>query len=477
MLRAGSVITRNILSRLGAKFAGYLLGFASSVLLVRYLGVERLGHYNYVSTFASLFGLLAGAGLPILLTREAARNKVAAGGLLGAVLALQYGLSSLTFVIVAVSGAIFNPRELALPIAILGLGVAVSALGAPYLAMLNAFEKMQVSSVIEVLGTLLWVTLILAAIHFRLDITGLVALLLVSPVVAFVLTKLASDRYCVRPKPAPDLALLKRLLISTVPFALMVIFNTVYYRIDIIMLEKMQGAAAVGIYSAATKLIDVLIIIGANIAGVLYPRMASQAGDAPEALGRTIEKSYRYMAGLGIPAGVVVTVLAPVIVRVLFGDVFSASVLPLRILVWAIAVTFMYMPLAHALNATGREWYWITVLSVNTLVNVGLNLILIPRYSVIGAAVSTVMCELIGLILVGLFVRQITRIRYFSGAIPVLVSSLVMSIPLWYFHEQNLVAALVLGACSYGGILYALGFFSSEEKLAFRRLFAIGSPR
>lgn len=472
-----SVIARNILSRLGAKFANYALGFAASVLLVRYLGVERLGQYNYVSTFASLFGLLAGVGLPILLTRDVARDKPSAGRLLGAALVLQYGLSPLTFMVVALSGAIFNPTNLAVPIAILGLGVAINALGAPYLAMLNAFEQMHVSSAIEVTSTVLRVGLILTAIALRLDVTGLVALLLLNPVVAFWLTKLASDRYCARPQHTHEPGLLKGLLVSTLPFALMVVFNNVYYRVDIIMLEKMQGEAAVGTYSAAYKLIDVLLIVGANISGVLYPRMAAQATDAPRALARTIEKTQRYMIGLGVPAGVLVTTLAPWIVRVLFGEAFAASALPLRILVWAMTLMFMYMPLAHALNATGREWYWIMVLFINTLINVGLNLVLIPAYSYMGAAASTVFCELMGLILVALLVHRMSGVRYLPGLVPVLASSVLLALPVWYLGDTHRVTGLALGALGYGAALYLVGFFTPEEKLALRQLLASGSAR
>ena len=472
-----SVITRNILSRLGAKCAGYVLGFAASILLVRYLGVERLGQYNYVSTFASLFGLLAGLGLPILLTREAARDKSSAGASLGAALVLQYGLAALTFLTVAASGALFNPRELVLPITLLGAGVAVSALGAPYLALLNAFEKMHVASAIEVISTLLRVGLILVAIQLRVDVTGLVALLLATPLVVFVLTKLASDRFCVPPDYTFEGARLKALLTSTIPFALMVIFNNVYYRVDVVMLEKMKGDAAVGIYSAAYKLLDVLMVVGANITGVLYPRMAAQATAAPRALQQTIERSYRYMTAVGIPASVVITLLAPWIVRVLFGSDFSDSAPVLRILVLAIPPMFMYMPLAHALNATGREWYWIMVLSANTLINIGLNLVLIPTYSFMGAAISTVFCELMGLILVALLARRMSDVRYLSALVPVLASSVLLGLPVWYFSDTHRFTGLTLGALGYCATLYLVGFFTPEEKLALRQLFALGSAR
>ena len=471
------IIARNILSRLGAKSIGYVLGFAASILLIRYLGVERLGQYNYASTFASLFGLLAGLGLPILLTREAAHDKSSAGAALGAVLVLQYGLSLLTLLVVVVSGVIFNPPDLALLIAILGLGVAVNALGAPYLAMLNAFEKMHLSSAIEVASTLLRVALIFAAMSLHLDVLELVAILLLNPIVAFFLTKMASDRSCARPHFTYDPARLKGLVLSTVPFALMVVLNNVYYRIDIIMLEKMQGTAAVGVYSAAYKLLDVLMIIGANITGVLYPRMASQAASAPLALEQTIQRSCRYMTALGLPAAVVGTILAPWIIGTLFGEAFGASGPALRILIWAIAPMFVYMPLAHALNATGREWRWIAVLSLNTLLNVALNLFLIPAYSVIGAALSTVLCELIGLILVALLVRRMSNVRYLSGLLPVLTSSVLLGLPIWYFSDTHRFAGLALGALGYSATLYLVGFFTPEEKLALRQFLAQGVAR
>ena len=472
-----SVITRNILSRLGAKVAGYALGFAASILLVRYLGVERLGEYNYASTFAALAGFLGGLGLPILLTREAARDKPSADAALGATLVLQYGLSSLTFITIAVSGAIFNSMELALPIGIIGLGVAINALGAPYLAMLNAFEAMHVSSAIEVACTVLHVGLIFTAIYLRLEVTGLVAILLINSGVNFALTKYASNRYCAPPRYTYDLTRLKGLLIATAPFALMVILNNVYYRIDIIMLEKMQGLAAVGIYSAAYKLLDVLMIVGANITGVLYPRMASEAAGAPHALGRTIERSYRYMGALGIPAAVLATMLGPWIIRSLFGEEFSASASALRILIWAIPPMFMYMPLAHALNATGGEWPRILVLSVNTLANIGMNLLLIPAYSFIGAAVSTVICEVIGLILLARLVRRVSHVSYLSAAIPVLASSLVMGLAVWSLRDIHPLLGLLSGAVTYCATLYLVGFFTPEEKLALRQLLALGSAR
>lgn len=466
------VVGRNILSRLGAKLATYPLGLLASVLLIRYLGVERLGQYAYVSTFASLFALLAGAGLPILLTREAARDKASAGRLLGGVLALQYGLSALTVVTVGVSALVLNPLRLALPIAVAGVGVAVSALGAPYLAILNAFEKMHLSSAIEVLSTVFRVGLILAAIQLRLDVTGLVAILLLNPFAALFLTRLACERYCVSRTPVENPALLKSLLVSSLPFALMVIFNNVYYRVDIIMLEKIQGHSAVGIYAAGYKVIDVLMIIGANVAGVLYPRMAAQSG-TPEALGRTLETTYRYLTALAIPVSVVVTVLAPGLVAVLFGSAFSESVLPLRILAWSLAPTFMYLPLAHALNAAGREWQWVAVLAINTVVNLVLNLVLIPAYGAVGAAASTGVCELVGLILVSLLVRRISRLRYLSTLTPVLAASAFLGIPLWYLGDEHVAAGLTLALAGYAAALHVFGFFGGKALLALRQAPAV----
>lgn len=469
----GRIIARNIASRLAAKSAGYAMGFAGSVLLVRYLGVERLGQYQYVSTFASLVGFVASIGLPVVLTREAARDRASAGRLLGNVLVLQYGLSFLAFVVVALSGALLNPADVALPIAIIGIGIGLSAVGAPYTAMLSAFEKMHVSSAIDIVAAVLRFALILAAIQLRLDVAGLVAILLVSTLVVLVLTKTGSDRYCVRADRSYDPAVLKRLMAATVPFGLMILFAGVYYRIDILMLAKMQGDAAVGLYSVAYKLIDVLMITGASITGVLYPRMAAHAAGSPGALQRLVERSHRYMTALGIPAALVVTTAAPWIVELLFGREFAAAGPVLRILVWATALTFMYMPLVHALNATGREWHWIGVLVVNSIVNVTLNLVLIPAYGIQGAAVSTVVCELIALVMALVLVRPIGPVGRLVPIASVIPAALCMTPALWYLGERHPVAAAALAGAAYLAVLHATGFLSREEKLELRRLFTV----
>jgi O-antigen/teichoic acid export membrane protein len=468
----GRIVARNIVSRLVAKSAGYLLGFAGSVLLVRYLGVERLGRYQYVSTFASLFGFVASIGLPVVLIREAARDRASAGRLLGHVLVLQYGLSFLAFAVVALSGALLNPAGVALPIAIIGIGIGISAAGAPYTAMLNAFEKMHVSSAIDIVAAVLRFALILAAIQLRLDVAGLVAILLVNTLVVLVLAKTGSDRYCVRADRSYDPAVLKRLVVSALPFGLMTLFASVYYRIDILMLEKMQGEAAVGVYSAAYKLIDVLMITGASITGVLYPRMAAHAAGSPGALKRLVERSYRYMTALGIPAALVVTTAAPWIVELLFGQEFAAAGPVLRILVWATALTFMSMPLVHALNATGREWQVIGVLVLNSIVNVALNLVLIPAYGIRGAAISTVACELIALVMALVLTRPIGQVGRLAPIAPVVVAALCMVPPLWYFGERHPVAGAALAGAAYLVVLHLAGFLSREEERELRRLFA-----
>jgi len=108
-----SMVVRNILSRLGSEKHQLSLAFVASVLLVRYLGIERLGQYSYVSTFASLFGLLAGFGLPILLTREVARDKNSARPVSRDSPGPPICTLSAHFILVLISGVVFNPPELA----------------------------------------------------------------------------------------------------------------------------------------------------------------------------------------------------------------------------------------------------------------------------------------------------------------------------------------------------------------------------
>lgn len=469
-LLADTVIVRNVASRLGAKAASYVLGAVGAVLLIRYLGVERLGQFNYASTFATLLGLVAGAGLPILLTREAARDRASAGRALGNALVLQATLSGIALVAIAVAGVLFNRADLALPIALFGVGMMLTTAASPYLAVLNAFEHMHVVAAIEVTTTVLRVGLIVAAMLLRLDLPGLVALLLVNQVVALVLMKRASDRYCVRPVYRHAPGALRTLVAASLPFTLMAGLAAVYGRIDVVMLEKMQGDAAVGVYTAGYKLIDAMIGVGANISGVLYPRMASLGRS--HALSGVVEAAYRYLAALACPAAVAVTFLAPWLVRLLFGEPFASSALPLGILMWGLVFTFMSMPLLHAMNATGHEWWVITILAFNTGLNIGLNLLVIPVWSYAGAAATTAAGEFIGLVLVALVVRRFCRVRYFSAAAPVLASGLAMAGGLWLLRDAAPLLALAAGAAVYAVALVATGFLGPEERRACRRLLA-----
>jgi O-antigen/teichoic acid export membrane protein len=460
------IIVRNATSRVAAKVVGAGLGVVSSILLVRYLGVERLGQYHYASTFAGLFGLLAGAGLPILLTREAARDRPGAGRVLGDVLVLQLALSTGTVIVVALAGILLNPWSLALPIAVLGLGLGLSAVGAPYMAMLNAFEEMHVASGIEMLSTAARVGLIVLAIGTGLDVLGLVTLLLLQPLGYVLATMRASTRYCARPHVAIEAGRLTRLLASTGPFALMVVLNSFYFRIDVVMLQKMLGDAAVGIYAAASKMPDALLLLGASVAGVLFPRMASQSSGSPADLARTIQTAFRYLSAAATLFGVTVTALAPWLVTTLFGEPFRDAITPLRILVWAVVVMVWYMPFAHALNATGREWAWTGVLALNSVVNVSLNFALIPSFGVLGAAGSTLVCELLGLAVVAWLVRRVASIPYVSTLLRIGGAAAVMGGALWLLGDQHPMLGVSFGVFGYGAALYVLGYFRPEERVA-----------
>ncbi len=157
-------------------------------------------------------------------------------------------------------------------------------------------------------------------------------------------------------------------------------------RFDTLMLGASRGAAELGVYTAAVNGAEVMFYLPTSVASVLLPAAASLETRAARSLTR---KVLMVVVAATIAAAALVIVLAPLLVRVLFGSEFDGSVLPLRILALALVGMSIRIVLRSALLAQRRQSL-ASAMTVLTLVAiVALDLVLIPRYGATGAAIAS----------------------------------------------------------------------------------------
>jgi O-antigen/teichoic acid export membrane protein len=196
---------------------------------------------------------------------------------------------------------------------------------------------------------------------------------------------------------------LRSLFRQAAPLGAMSAVQSLYTRVDLVLLGQMAAPAALGLYSAAYKPINVAVFFGNTVAGVLLPVMAQTGspGVPPAFL-----RAARGLWAAGPAMALTVTGLAAPILRALFGAEYAPAAPLLAILAWSAAANWLYGPFAIALQARNLERPWLGCLILAALLNAGGNAWAIPRWGALGAAGVTLMSEGLLLLLATLLARR-----------------------------------------------------------------------
>ena len=183
------------------------------------------------------------------------------------------------------------------------------------------------------------------------------------------------------------------------------------------------------------------------------------------------------MIVIGIPLGVGTTLLADKIILLIFGQGYLNSIIALQILIWTIVFTFAGAGFARVLEATNKQLILTKISGICMIINIFINLILIPRYGLIGASIATVLTEIV--LVMGIFKVSYNygfRIRtkkVFKDLLKIIIASLIMSIIILYLKDWNLLILSFISILVYLSSLYALKGIDKEDIIIIRQIFKI----
>ncbi len=394
----------------------YVFSLINSVILARSLGVDRLGVYAYAMGVAALFALLPNLGISTVVTRTIAREPEDAGGIVRAAIRAQVLLAGGVAILIPAFAAILPEQPV--PLGYIGLAAAQLAIGTlswPYLAVIGGHARYDRLALSELLascaGTACTVTAALLG--------GGVAAFLLAHLLAAVFSVLAA-RGIARPFFPPlrrQVLGLRSLFRQSAPLGAIAAAQSLYTRLDVVMLGQMASPTALGLYSAAYKPINLAVHLGGTVAGPLLPLMAlGPPHGAPAAFAWA-------MRGLGVAApllDLLCTGLAIPILRLLFGDTFAPAAPILIVLAWSAVANWLYAPLGISLQARGYERAWLYCSLFGLALNAAANWWAIPRWGGIGAATATLASE-IGLLTLGVALVS-RKLAILPPARPVLLS-------------------------------------------------------
>ncbi|MEQ9233012.1 flippase [Coleofasciculus sp. E2-BRE-01] len=428
---------RNLLSRLDLSYLYVLIGeatlaltFAFYIILARVLGPERYEIFAAAVALGAILSLLIQFGFPALLTREVAANPVEGSKSTGQFLIVE-GLSFLLVLI------------LLFPIARL-LGYQGEGLIVCYLvifAELCRSVKMTLRGVLKGMGWFRSETVSVAIERFFAVLLSCVVLFLSKNLVwvvgTFVLVRfldIVGLLVYLSRKTSIWLPLSLNGLWQSVrtayPFALSGVLWILYYQIDVVMLKGLAPTGEAGFYSAAYRMLEIFTELPQVIFYVAFTRFARYYANEPEKLPEQIYKCTRLLLGIALPVIVVAGFTQTMLVQIIYGEAFAPAVKPLAILLPSLSFKMFGTLVQKLLQATGREKQLPTLMFGATMTNVISNFLLIPYLGGVGAAIATLLSELM-LCFIGLYLMNRMEYQHISKCLGIIavISWLITAIP------------------------------------------------
>lgn len=462
-------VFKNFSSLLIADLLTKALGFISVIYLARVLTVEGFGKLEFAQAIIVYFILLVNQGLDIWGVREIAKDQGRKKEIVNNILSIRLFSSLIAYGILILFVMVINkPMEIKKLILLYGLTIFTFSFTLNW--FFQGIERMEVIALGQLINQLLYVVGILLMVRNNTYILQVPLIKFWAGFFSLILLTFLYFKFKGTFKLSINPNLWKEIFKQSLPMGFSLIVIQIYYNLDTIMLGFIKGEREVGWYNAAYKI--VLLFIGfANLFGnALFPTLSRYYIDSREKLQNVVRQSSRITLFFGIPIASAVCFLAKEIMLTIYGPLYLEGTFALQILIWSIFTIYANMPFAFLLLASEKQKEYMYTVVMGVIVNLILNFLLIPRYSLLGASIATIICELVVLNLILFYSRKLVKVTLFKYLAKGFISSFLMVLIL-YFLPFNLFPKILIGVILYFIWMFMLkGITREDARVAFQIL-------
>ena len=447
--------------------------FVWTILTARYLGVSEYGIFGTAVSFASIFSVCADLGVTTYIVRSISTDFDNEKKYLGNAVGIKLALAIFYLIVVLLALFILGWDNYIVVICFLfAFENVIKSFQNVLYSSFQAHEMIKYQAITNTLLNVLTFIFILAITFTNYGLWGITFAYILANVVALIYVTLALSKKIMPPKPLFDLKCCKKLIIGGLPFALTGLFYTVYYSIDMVMLTQFVGSYATGLYNSSYKLINVLTLFYGIYTAVIFPVMSKLFKQDGDLLQLSFVKSIKYLLLVIIPIAIASFFYGGDVIALCYGNQYSEAGDVLKILIWTVCFLFINGACSMILNASHKELSVTKIYLVAALVNVGLNLVLIPHFSVYGASIATVISEIVILVLELYAIHIINQLpdkHILVDIMKILICSIIMSIVL-YILNLSLLLAVPVGIIVYFVAIILMRFFDNQDIMIFKQI-------
>ena len=460
-------IFKNMSWLLISQIIASICGFIWTIVIARYLGVSDYGIMGFAISLTGILAFTVDFGISTHIVRHIATDYDSTPKYLGNAIPLKSIFAIVTFIITLIVLILMKCNELTITITLLfSIEMIIKSFIGLFNGSFQAFEEGKYQGIGNTLLNIILLVFILISIFTDLGLFGITISYIIANFIALIYEYYALRKHITNPKFELDITFCKNITLASLPFAAGAILYTLYYSIDVVMLTNLVGTYATGIYNATYKLISVLTLFYGVYGAVIFPVMSKLYKNDKALLTVSFEKSIKYLMLIIIPLALATMFYSQDIINLIYGHEYDAASSVLSILIWTVCLLFVNGACNFLLNSSHEEVTVTKIYGIAAVFNIVLNFVLIPYWSYNGAAITTVLSDLLIMILQLYVIYKLghrVNKKLYVDILKIITGTAILGIAL-YFLNLNMWVALPVGIIIYFTVIYLLRVFDNDDK-------------
>ncbi len=466
-------VGRNTLIQFTGKVIGVALGFATSYFILHHLHPNGNGSYTTAMAYLGFFSVVADLGLYLILIRDFNRPNADRPKILGNLLALRW----VSALLILSAGAIL---VFALPLSpvekmavLIGTGsfICVAATQLLVGVFLTNLAMIYVTTG-ELIGRVILLSLTWWAVHHGSGVQGVMWAVVAGSLSNFAIVWISARRF-MNLRLRFDWDYWRSTLRDTLPVAASIVLNLIYFRADTIILRAFKSTYDVGLYGAAYKILEILNTFPIMFVGLLLPVLGAAFSNRDDVtFQRIFRRGFEFVLMAAVPLLVGGWMLARPLMVFAGGPDFAPAAPVFRLLLIAVSALYLGSLSGHTITIINRQrqmvWSYLSVAIVGLVIYLGL----IPKYSLYGAAIGTIVTEVATATVGYILILRVMKFQLSLSILPRLLgSAALLAGTIWLLHSTTWWLQLAAGAAAYVVGLFltrALSWATVREVLSSR---------
>lgn len=398
----------------GEKILRMVVGLFVGIWVARYLGPEQFGLFSYAQSFVGLFTAIATLGLDGIVVRELVKDETRRDDLIGTAFWLKlmgaFGVLSILAIAINFTSNDSYTNTLVFIIASATIFQSLNVIDFYFQSKVMSKYVVYANIISLFISSLVKIALILNEAPLEVFAIVIVfdSFVLACGFVYFFFKNSTFKAQDLKIKKTTAISLLK----DSWPLILSGIVISIYMKIDQVMIKEMMDTEAVGQYAAAVRLSEVWYFIPTVIASSLFPAIINAKKISEKLYYERLQKLYDLMVWMAIAIALPMTFLSDWIVELLFGEQYNQAGSVLMIHIWAGIFVFLGVASGKWFVSENLQLLSFYRTFTGMIINIPLNIILIPKYGIQGAAIATLVSQVVAAYIFDLFNKKTRNLFY-----------------------------------------------------------------